>query len=96
MVGGGGGRVFTLQNHPSRLVFSSDGGLVYMAMDIDPNSEENEARRPAFLVYLDLAQNQLPLQDGGPHHRPPSRVHHGDRHEQRAQRDGGGDEHAPE
>jgi len=52
-------KIFTLQDHPSRLVFSSDGSQIYMAMDIDPNSEENEARRPAFLVYLDLGQNQL-------------------------------------
>merc|ERR1712228_191752 len=52
-------KIFTLQDHPSRLVFSSDGSYIYMAMDIDPNSEENEKRRPAFLVYLDLTQNQL-------------------------------------
>jgi len=52
-------KIFTLQDHPSRLVFSSDGSFIYMAMDIDPNSEENEKRRPAFLVYLDLTQNQL-------------------------------------
>jgi len=52
-------KIFTLQDHPSRLVFSHDGSFIYMAMDIDPNSEENEKRRPAFLVYLDLTQNQL-------------------------------------
>lgn len=52
-------KIFTLQDHPSRLVFNSDGSVIYMAMDIDPNSEENEKRRPAFLVYLDLEQNQL-------------------------------------
>ena len=52
-------KIFTLQDHPSRLVFSHDGTYIYMSMDIDPNSEENEKRRPAFLVYLDLAQNQL-------------------------------------
>ena len=52
-------KIFTLQDHPSRLVFSNDGTKIYMAMDIDPNSEENEKRRPAFLVYLDLTQNQL-------------------------------------
>ena len=44
-------KIFTLQDHPSRLVFSSDGALIYMAMDIDPNSEENEKRRP---VQFDL------------------------------------------
>lgn len=52
-------KIFTLQDHPSRLAFNSDGNLVYMAMDIDPDSEENEKRRPAFLVFLDLGQNQL-------------------------------------
>ena len=49
---------FTLQDHPSQLSFSGDGNNIYMSMDIDPNSEENEKRRPAFLVYLDLTQNQ--------------------------------------
>jgi len=52
-------KIFTLQDHPARLVFSSNGQQIYMSMDIDPNSEENEKRRPAFLVYLDLGQNQL-------------------------------------
>lgn len=52
-------KIFTLQDHPSRLVFSNDGSWIFMSMDIDPNSEENEKRRPAFLVYLDLTQNQL-------------------------------------
>ncbi len=52
-------KIFTLQDHPSSLLFSNDGTFIYMSMDIDPNSEENEKRRPAFLVYLDLTQNQL-------------------------------------
>ena len=52
-------RIFTLQDHPSFLCFSHDSTRIYMSMAIDPNSEENEKRRPAFLVYLDLTHNQL-------------------------------------
>ncbi|ETO20328.1 hypothetical protein RFI_16888 [Reticulomyxa filosa] len=52
-------KIFTLQDHPGRICFNNDGNQIFMGMDIDPNSEENEKRRPAFLVFLNLTDNQL-------------------------------------